>query len=198
MDDLIDDSDAMGGLTKDRHLSLRYALDLHGSRFTGDDNANRRLATTATVIYDWLQGPFTLALSVKIRDTTTSQLITETTGGRMAQITTAQHAEATVQVFDRGGFGIPDRGEDSSDNVTWALESNSGVVALTISEDTRTARLDPVAIGSDVLRVTYPAPGGDKTGTVAVDVINSEADRVEVTLTPIDNESASEQPGEPA
>jgi hypothetical protein len=172
----------------ERVAALRYAVDLHAPGIShlidrvGDHHkAALAVADTATVLYGWLRGPYTLIVTISVYDRETGQLISEG-DTNMAQITTIQRAHIKARVIDKGGFGIPDRPGDPTDDIEYAIEGDAGVVTLTVSDDTREAWGDPAGLGSTVIRVTFPTAEGPKTATGAIDVINSEADRLELTI----------------
>lgn len=161
----------------ERAVALGVAAKLYQAQF--DESKPENLGTlagtfiaTASAIHRFLVGPAALFLTIgEIRKQGTLEPTGRTPGGSTMQLRDNEENDLSVLVASAKGNEIVDQ-PGAEDDLRWTVEGGDGVVELVVSEDTRTATVRAVDLGSAVVRVEVT---DELFATVAVDVIAGEA-----------------------
>ncbi|MGH9290827.1 MAG: hypothetical protein ACRD0V_21445 [Acidimicrobiales bacterium] len=86
------------------------------------------------------------------------------------QLRETDQVDLTVTVVSAKGTAIPDRPEDTTDDLSWTTGDES-VARLVVSPDTRVCTVVAGAVGSTVVTVAFR----ELSATLAVDVIPGDA-----------------------
>jgi|SRR6185312_4377432 len=157
---------------------LRIASELHRERFTVGASNEEDVQTTANVWFTWLVSPTRLRVKFgPVIDKVTGEIDSPRLEGSPMQLLNTQKVTGHLDVVDRGGEDLPDNPDETLDDVTLAVD-NEGVVSLDSRNGGRDFTLTTVATGTAIFTATL----GDKVFTEAIDVIHSEADRLEVAF----------------
>lgn len=178
-------------VSRERERALDAALDLYrggafaqivdkGPGINGAKFATDAVLATATALFRWLIGgvTFTLTRGPVVRQDT--GLPTGTVpGGPVSQIHDDEQYTLSVEVDSAKGNVIGDDPTTEADNLTWTVEGDEGIVSVEVSDDTRTAVVKAVDVGSVVVRIELN--GTDLAVTEAVDVVAGPAALLKVT-----------------
>jgi hypothetical protein len=167
--------------TDERHQAMAFAVDLHRGDFDAGDAPD--VCDTATMIFRWLV-PLTYHFKfgpVAYQDS--GQPNGTTFGGTMSQLHADAFVTGDIIARDSRGNEVPDDPTTDTDNIDWELAEDGGnVVTLTVDENSRGFRLDPVGLGSTVLTATIQTSRGAREVTQAIDVIPGDVASMEIRL----------------
>ncbi|NUT90896.1 MAG: hypothetical protein HOY78_02585 [Saccharothrix sp.] len=169
----------------ERRDALMLAVRLHEPRYPEHDagQADAEMLATATKVWRWLTGPAYLLLHIgPVIDQETGEVDTTHPRGNPMQLGDHQRVELSIEVATAKGNEIPDDPTNTEDNLVWSVENGTDVIGLTVSEDSRTATVHAIDLGSAVVRVTVPGTEPPLFSTLAVDVVARRAARVNIRV----------------
>lgn len=160
----------------ERTAALEAAVQTYKASPCYGSSPVRWVLNTANAYFDFIVGPTRLRVTFgPVLDKETGEVVATELKGSPMQLLNTQKVTGRVDVIDRGGEDLPDNPDVSTDDVGLSVD-NESVVTVESADGGREFTLTTVATGTAIFTVTL----GDKVFTEAIDVLHSEADRLEV------------------
>jgi hypothetical protein len=158
----------------ERIEALRFAANLHQSRYLPADDL--AVLTTAETYFNWIISPTRLRVTFgPVIDKETGEVVAQRLEGHPMQLLNTQKVTGRVNVIDRGGEDLPDNPDITEDDISVSID-DPAVATVESSAGGREFTISTVATGTAIFTLTL----GDKVFTEGIDVLHSEADRLEV------------------
>jgi hypothetical protein len=163
----------MNDTSNERALALSQTTALYAGRYTGGSKADKQFLATAAAQYAWLTGPVAISLTLGPRVDQTTGQPTGNAGGD----TLKDSEKALIQFSAVDAKGNP-TSVPTDVTVTVADET-----IATVTHDDAGWWTVAGSPGSTVGTGTWPsAPGGEISGTFAIDVTAGDAISLSITL----------------